>query len=103
MPKASALGLHQRNRQETKEPSRAAKLREGSFETADFSGASPVASALGNRSGATPRGRSKRYNKASAVASSNSASSTAEALRSAANRNAVMANLFTLRGIPLVA
>lgn len=96
-------GLHQRNARETKEPSRAARLREGFFETADFSGASPVASALGNRSGATPRGRSKGHSKASATASSNNAASTAGALRSAANRNAVIASLFTLRGIPLVA
>ena len=72
---------------------------------ADFAGASPVASALGIRSGATPHGRSKWlvHSNASAVASNNSASSTTAAWRSAAKRNAVIANLFTLRGIPLVA
>ena len=83
----------------------------GGFCSADFSGASPVASALGIRSGATPRGRSMPrsvaanfavHSNASVVASSNAASSTICALRSAASRKAVMASLLTLRGIPLV-
>ena len=88
---------------ETKEPSQSSQAREGSFETADFSGASPVASVLGNRSGATPHGRSKNHNNASVTASSNNGSSTVCDLRAAANRKAVIASLFTLRGIPLVA
>ena len=96
---------------QSKEPS-GADEGAGGFRSADFSGASPVASALGIRSGATPGGRSVPrsvaasltvYKNASAVASSNTASSTRCALRAAASRSAVIASLFTLRGIPLVA
>ena len=79
--------------------------RAGGFCSADFSGASPVASALGIRSGATPHGRSMArsvHSNASAVASSSTASSTICALRSAASRRAVIASLLTLRGMPLV-
>lgn len=43
------------------------------------------------------------HKNASVVASSNTASSTRCALRAAASRSAVIASLFTLRGIPLVA
>ncbi len=86
-----------------KNPPKAIKLRRVLSNSADFSGASPVASALGLPLGRDPLRKSKPYNKASDVASNNNASSTTEALRAAAMRKAVSASLFTLRGTPLVA
>ena len=88
--------------QKPENPPRGVEAGEGSREQADFSGASPVASALGIRSGATPRGKGN-YNSTSEVASSSTVSSTAANLRSAAKRNAADARRLTLRGIPLVA
>src|SRR5882724_11224440 len=63
MPKASAPGLHQRNWQRKQRTLRSIQLQRVLSESADFFGASPVASALGNRLGATPHGRSKTTTK----------------------------------------
>ena len=108
MPKASAPRHHQRNGGcECKRNKPPTPMRNRGLCRADFFGASPVASALGIRSGATPRGNGRgmdsAHSSASAVASSSTASSTLSALRCAARRNAVMASLLTLRGMPLVA
>ena len=95
---------------QSREPSGADESA-GGFRSADFSGASPVASALGIRSGATPGGRSMPrslaagfavHSNASVVASSSTASSTICALLAAASRKAVIASLLTFRGMPLV-
>ena len=100
--RVNAQGLRSRT-----SPKKWTKRQEKSKEStsADFSGASPVASALGLPLGRDPSRKieKKTYNKASDVASNNNALSTTGSLRAAAIRNAVMASLFTLRGTPLVA
>ena len=90
---------------QSKEPSGADKGA-GGFRSADFSGDEPRRIGLGHPLGCDPSRKSdvvSLHNNASAVASSNTDSSTSCALRSAASRGAVIASLFTLRGIPLVA
>ena len=89
----------------TKEPSGTGKGG-GGFLFSDFPCGEPHLIGVGRRFGRDAQGKlvaGSPHKNASAVASNSTASSTRGALRAAARRSAVMASLFTLRGIPLVA